>query len=231
MAADWAGYGGDWLGYTTDWGNTGNWSGGENEFLTAKWSIDPGDAAGGNMPTISAGNDTVGGWARIRNGSVITQTGGSHQWLNGTGGNNTSMYIYNGGQWNISGGSLQIDGVLNLGYNQYVSSPSSNGTEAVNISGTGVVSVLYNLGDSSNPYDININPSVVGITIADDGKLVVESSLEMVVNDLIVDGLITGIGGTLGGETVGDTYVVSIVPEPATMALLGLGALVLRRKK
>ena len=34
-------------------------------------------------------------------------------------------------------------------------------------------------------------------------------------------------GGTLTGESI----VIALVPEPATMALLGLGALLLRRKK
>lgn len=230
----------DWKGLTNDWDALSNWTSnpdpGPPYVKTTRISIDPGDVAanGGTfMPLIDDTVNTQWGWARIRNGAVITQTGGSHQFINGTGDTSVTFYMYNStaAQYthlDLSGGTHIVNGRLHLGYNGV--NAAGAGTTAINISGAGTLQVLKSPFDNVNLYDMRINTNSL-ITIADSGKLIVNTPLQSKVDSLISSGRIVGVGNLLTTATVGDTYVVSLVPEPATLALVGLGALLVRRRR
>jgi len=245
-------YNGDWYGYTSALDYAPNWEGVGNEWSTEQWSIDPGDAAGGNMPAYDGsgpnGGYISGGSIRFRNGSNMTQTGGAIDLING-GGKPIVLGMYHeqwgwgpypalqdvDNEWNISGGFLDIRGPLGLGYDCDGNLKDSAGTggSVVNISGTGIVSLW---DQDWQAADLIIADGDM-ITIADSGALRVVASLTSTVDALIADNKIVGVGGSLATSTWYadwmdvDVYEVTVVPEPATMALLALGALVLRRKK
>jgi len=228
-----AGFAGGWVGPASggDFGSAANWAGGENTFLTGYWDMNgsPNDAS------ISAGTDLIGGYIRVKNTPAITQTGGSVEFYNGAA-VPVAIGIFGGSGnvgWSISGGELICDGPLGLGSDNYANNKGSS--NYLNISGDGVVYVRNNPDDGVDGFNVPdaalllYNSST--ITISDLGQLWVQSTLQSVVDNYITAGRIVGSGGNLQTATVGDKYVVSVVPEPATMALLGLGALVLRRKK
>lgn len=234
----------DWKGYTNDWSDPANWSGDVTGggFYTNRSSIDPGDMApGGVMPVIADGMSTTHGWARIRNGAVITQTGGFHEWINGTGDSNVSFFTFNNTLVDISGGTHRVFGRANIGYNGV--NPSNTGTNEVRISGTGVFEVQKPFYQNVQLYDLNINTNS-RISIADAGKLIVDASLQSKIDTLLSSGRIVAAQEGYHLETriefdvpvnragVRDLLIVSAVPEPASLLLLVLGGLMsIRRRK
>lgn len=227
----------DWKGLTADWAALTNWTSNPvNQFQTIRVSIDPADmtANGGTfMPVIDSSHNTTYGMARIRNGAVITQTGGFHKWANGSGDGTASAWLLGAAgkttTLNISGGTHEVDGRFNIGYNNLT--PNAAGNAAVNISGTGTLTVLpYSWG---NAYDLNINTNSL-MTISDSGRLVVQLPLQTKVDTLISAGrIVAGAEQTLSTDFDFDNnlYIVSAVPEPASLALIALGGLALVRRR
>lgn len=88
---------------------------------------------------------------------------------------------------------------------------------------------------TSNLFQMeNVGPLAVGLLeIANDGKLVVNGDIVSKVTGYIGNGFITGVGGAVQVDydvtTPGKTTVY--IPEPATLLTLGLGSLVLYRRK
>jgi len=114
---------------------------------------------------------------------------------------------------------------------------STAGEMALHYEGAGdqYVNTVHQYGwlDATQTYYIsliaNTNSSVVNGTVVDS----VTYRAEIAGDSTIILGSIVGDGQDEGGYlmAVWDTVVIHQIPEPMTMALLGLGGLLLRRRK
>jgi hypothetical protein len=146
-------------------------------------------------------------------GTVSTTTGGGHLWAAE---NPASTAILN-----ISG-TLNIGGILGLGSVGF----GNGGAGYLNVLNKGVVHLTNIHGDLVNL------PSIKGSSRLDitGGLVTLPGDFEAVVRAYVDAGKITADGGIgivgvvfSGGQTL-------VTPEPITLSLLGLGALLLRRR-
>jgi len=139
---------------------------------------------------------------------------------------NVSFYlgIDGNGELNMSGGNVTLAGRLNFSW------------DGVDKSGSGIVRLdggTLSINDIfMDPADYGTDNAVIDIT---DGTLLVGSSRAGRIGVYANQGNIRAYGGSgtvvvtdLGG---GITQVTALVPEPATLVLLSLGGLFLRRRR
>jgi len=162
------------------------------------------------------------------------------------------------GTVNMSSGTINVSGNLLVGgtFIEVIADPYQEiphpGTGRLNMTG-GVVSVadanaleigldgskgwVDLLGGTIMAGDLTMGAADSGLNITE-GTLILNGDKRENVLGLIGAGLITAYGGTSGAECQYDYDVlnpgkttVTAIPEPATIALLGLGAFALRRRR
>jgi len=157
---------GDWKGLTEVWSDVNNWSlPGFFGQDYRQYSVDPNDVAwlgGTYMPVISDGDNTILGFARIRNGSVVTQTGGYNRWNNGSS-NYYAMNIFSGATLDMTGGLHESRGPVGLGWRQGPPPSTADGIGTINIWGDGVFAILPNNYSGSFGLDIRDGGSLIDI--------------------------------------------------------------------
>ena len=210
---------------------------GNNNFCTGTLIINAGGVVNNNSWFgIATGNGGVKNSVYGATTGIVEINGGtlnitSHLWM-ATGGVNTSnpggptsnafMTIYDGGVVNV-GGNLGL-GTINAG------TPSAGGGVAViNVNDGGLLN-LHQWSSTTSIMDgsvLNINGTG---TVIIGGNRGAEADAYFALGKIASD-----LGGIQWVYTPGDPgqdyTTITAIPEPATMALLGLGALALLRKK
>lgn len=227
------------------WETTANWNGG----------VMPGalDAArmnwGNNTVTVSTTVPTVNqlqagvdepGTLHVLSGGVVTTT----TWAGaGVAGACTGTFnVDAGGTMNVGGhlwvgagaagnvGIVNISGTVNvggiIGLGTINAGTASGGTGTVNVLDGGALNLanIHGLG-----YSI-FSGSV--LDISGSGVVTLPGDFVAVINAYVANGYITGngIANNVLAEVVGGQTLVTATPEPVSIALLGLGALLLRRR-
>ena len=231
------------------WMVDGNWENGLP--TTADWAFATYAATAGDGPVVQNGDTAVAGGFVLGYGgfgndvTYMEMTGGSLYvatdfWIGKDDGQTNPEAP---GVLNISGGDLTVDGGI------FGISAGANGT--VNQTGGTVTANYYFLLDwltTSNPeYGVyNLHGGVLDVanlSIRGHGSIDIEAGVWTIANDLrwymddlVASGQLTGYGGagtvlydyddTNSGKTT-----VWAVPEPTTLVLLGLGSVLLRKKR
>ena len=129
---------------------------------------------------------------------------------------------YNAGATGIIdiSGTVSVGQMLGLGWN--------GGVGYVNVLDGGVLDLFQLHGDGISSIK---NGSI--LDISGTGQVLLPGDYTGVLNAYIANDTISGNGvlGNVTWDVVDGTTIVTAVPEPATMSLLGLGALALLRKK
>jgi hypothetical protein len=158
----------------------------------------------GNWYTPSTPNDDF--VLNIGDAGVVN-IGGYGLYSTGLGQNNTQVF-------NVNGGLLNIDASLTLAGTQ----------AAMTVSGDGVLDIAGGLASGGLTIDI----------VGNDAMAIIQTALYDSLlggGGMMANGAVGDAGDFLVTDLGGDMSQVQLIPEPATMVLLGLGALVLRRKK
>ena len=223
------------------WGDPDNWTGGAVPGTGDKVVYNVPDAADCQVSgsfsgmQIVQGDNGPGGTLSILSGGVISTnpnqwtaigyndlahtivdaggsfTFGQHAWIGfGTGSNGTL---------DVSG-YVRVNGMLGLGWN--------GGDGYVNVNDGGVLDLHQLHGDGSSSVKQNSLLSINGT-----GKILLPGDVTSMIADYAANGLIAGNGiiGNVQVDVVDDSSIVTAVPEPATMLLLGLGGLLIRKRK
>jgi hypothetical protein len=116
----------------------------------------------------------------------------------------------------MDGGSCYVDGAVHVGW---------GGTGSLLINSGSLSVMSFDIGGAGGTGNIDIR----------EGEFRVDGFLVGPITALVDDGLITGYGGA--GEVIvafdgvaGETVVTAEIPEPITLSLLSLGALLLRKR-
>lgn len=172
-----------------------------------------------SLSIANAGSLNVSGWTYIgaAAGDVGKLTIGSGSTFTADDALNVG---YNGN------GTMIVDGggIVNADGGLFVSNPWADGT------GAGLLSLL----DGTVNVGTDFAMSAAGIIDIHAGTLSIYGLwYDGPLNTYIGDNWIIGYGGTQSVDLnhVGDYTVLTAVPEPATLCLLGLGGLLIRRKK
>jgi hypothetical protein len=175
---------------------------------------------GGVIRVMNGGSLTTGSvWSAVgynNTAHMIVETGGSmsfgeHSWIGFQTGAN--------GVVDIDGGTVNVAGMFGLGWN--------GGDGYVNVNDGGLLALSNIHGDGATSIKQNSLLSINGT-----GQVTLPGDFVGVIETYAGSGLIAG-DGIPGNILVSfaDGVTTVVVPEPATFALLGLGALVLRRRK
>lgn len=217
------------------WSTPGNWSGGIVPIAGDGTNLNliPGPIVD---PTVDIALD--GGALGVGGADgELTMDGGTvaYNWFNlGEDGGTTGTLNMNSGtltaNWDIGVGAYgegivnMTGGTLGTGYLIVGAWGGAGATGHIALDG-GTIDVEYFL--------MRIEEGAVGTMDIEAGTLISNNDLTGTIQGYIDNGWITGYGGA--GEAIvsydGETTTLYAVPEPATMCLLGLGGLLLRRRR
>lgn len=178
--------------------------------------------------TINAGGvvNANGGWVMVGGNvgttGVLNIDGGAmnivgHLWV----ASNTDSI----GTVDITGGTLSIGGMIGIGTIDAVNPSGGTGTVNVNDGGLLALANIHDAGTSIHPGSM--------LNLYGTGQVTLPGNFEGVIANYAAAGLISGDGipGNIKTDltTNPDFTTITVIPEPATMILLGLGGLALLR--
>jgi len=219
-----------------DWTVAGNWNTGVVPTTADLANINrtPGPLLASG--TISVGNIKVGGGTLVVSGATL---------------NTTSSWLILGydagttGDMTFNSGTINTAGTMYVGFSGNGNLTMNGGTMNVNGARFGIaynssasIGHVYLNGGVINALDFSMAKNV-GATATMDikaGKLVITGDKSGILDTYIGNGWITGYGSAANirydvGVTNAGKTTVWAVPEPATMCLLGFGALGLIKRK
>jgi hypothetical protein len=224
------------------WSTPGNWDTGALPTLTDEVLIDVPAAAAPGGPLIQDGIDAKakGIFTEAPGEPTLAMTGGTleiAEWVWwGDGANSFAI-------WNMSGGTVTVPNEFELGW--------GGGAGTLNMTDGTITAGKFKVPTGSGAFaeaflyggTFNVTKSggldfgnVNGLMDIHEGTLVLEGDDTAKIAGLIGAGHIIGYGGTgtvlydYDTTNAGKTTVAAI-PEPATICLLGLGGLALRRRR
>jgi len=177
----------------------------------------------GNLIVANGGHLTTGAkWSAVGNNGAVTgtltvETGGTvdfgqHLWV----GNKAGAT----GIVDIDGGIVKVGQMLGLGW--------GGGIGYVNVNDGGVLDLFQLHGDGASSMK---NGSILDITGT--GEVLLPGNYTGVINAYVANGSIYGNGilGNIAIDVTDNVTTVTAIPEPATMLLLGLGGLLIRKRR
>ncbi|AQT69811.1 hypothetical protein STSP2_03008 [Anaerohalosphaera lusitana] len=227
------------------WGDAANWTGGLPGDTEAKAVFNVPGAAEAQVAgsysgfQVVQGDNNPGGVLRVLNGGTITTV--SDNW-SAVGYNDTAQLIVEaGGTFNFGQhawiglndgavGTVDIFGTVTVGSMLGLGWGGSTSQGFVNVYDGGLLALANIHGDGSSSIKhgslLNINGT---------GKVTLLNDRIGTINDYAANGLIAGDGIIGNVEATYDEATnlttVTVVPEPATLSLLGLGALAMLKRK